>query len=279
MGDPVPILVVELFPVLDRQLVALLGTLNPGDWDRPTVCVGWSVKDVAGHLLDTATRRLSSGRDRHVPPGPPPDLDTHAKVGAFVNAANRAGVEFYRGVSARHLVDLMEATTARLHEYFRGLDPHADANFPVSWAGESRSPVWFDVARELTERWHHQQQIRDAVGAEPITTREFLHPVLDTFMRALPHASRHIPAPDGTLWNVEVTGPAADAWLLHRETGAWRLRADVGQAPDATASLAGDDAWRLFTKGFDRSGRKPAVLIEGDPAIDDVIRAMRCIVG
>ncbi len=279
MRDPAPILVVDLFPALDGQLVALLRTLSPADWDRATVCAGWSVKDVAGHLLDTATRRLSFGRDRHVPPGPPPDLSTHAKVGAFVNAVNRAGVDFYRGVSPRHLVDLMEATTARLHEYFRGLDPHADATFAVSWVGESRSPVWFDVAREFTERWHHQQQIRDAVGAEPITTREFLHPVLDAFMRALPHASRDVQAPDGTLWKVEVTGPAADAWFLYREAGAWRLHVDVSQAPDATAALAGDDAWRLFTKGFDRNGQKPAVLIEGDPAIDDVIRAMRCIVG
>ena len=279
MREPLPILVADLFPPLDNHLLALLRGLTPGDWDHATVCAGWSVKDVAGHLLDTATRRLSFGRDGHVPPGPPPDLGTHARVGAFVNAANRAGVEFYRSVSPRHLIDLMEVAAARLHEHFRTLDPYADAAFPVSWAGESRSFIWFDVAREFTERWHHQQQIRDAVGAEPITTREFLHPVLDTFMRALPHASRDVQAPDGTLWKVEVTGPAADAWFLHRETGAWRLHADVSQAPDATASLAGDDAWRLFTKGFDRSGQRPAVRIEGDPAIDDVIRAMRCIVG
>ncbi len=279
MRQPLPILVADLFPSLDNHLLALLRGLTPADWSRPTVCVGWSVKDVAGHLLDTATRRLSFDRDRHAPPGPPPDLGTEAKVGAFVNLANRAGVEFYRGTSPRHLIDLMEVTTARLHEYFRRLDPHGDAAFAVSWAGESRSLVWFDVAREFTERWHHQQQIRDAVGAEPLTTREFLHPVLDTFMRALPHASRSTPADDGALWKVEISGPAGGAWFLYREAGRWQLVVDVSAAPGASATLADDDAWRLFTKGFDRSGQQPAVRIEGDPAIGEVVRGMRCIVG
>jgi hypothetical protein len=35
----------------------------------------------------------------------------------------------------------------------------------------------------------------------------------------------------------------------------------------------------LFTKGFDRGGQQPAVRIEGDPAIGEVVRGMRCIVG
>ena len=99
--------------------------------------------------------------------------------------------------------------------------------FPVSWAGEARSPVWFDVARELTERWHHQQQIRDAVGADPLTTREFLHPVLDTFMRALPFASRHVTADDGTLWKVEIGGPAG-GYLVPAPRG-WSLAARRGR--------------------------------------------------
>ena len=55
--------------------------------------------------------------------------------------------------------------------------------FPVSWAGEEESANWFDTAREFTERWHHQQQIRLAVDKPGIMTREFYFPVLDCFMR------------------------------------------------------------------------------------------------
>lgn len=34
----------------------------------------------------------------------------------------------------------------------------------VSWASDGPVPLWFDMARELTERWVHQMQIREAVG-------------------------------------------------------------------------------------------------------------------
>jgi hypothetical protein len=35
---------------------------------------------------------------------------------------------------------------------------------PVSWAGPDPAPLWLDCARDFTEYWVHQQQIRDATG-------------------------------------------------------------------------------------------------------------------
>jgi hypothetical protein len=52
------------------------------------------------------------------------------------------------------------------------LDPFAEAIFSVGWAGEEKSLNWFHIAREYTEKWHHQQQIRLAVGQEQICTQE-----------------------------------------------------------------------------------------------------------
>ena len=75
-------------------------------------------------------------------------------------------------------------------ELFRSIDPFAPAHWAVAWAGEEPSAHWFDVGRDYTERWLHQQQIRDAVGAPPLTGREWLHPVLDLFVRARPVAYR-----------------------------------------------------------------------------------------
>jgi uncharacterized protein (TIGR03083 family) len=40
-----------MMPSLRGELAALLAGLTPGDWARPTACPGWSVHDVAGHLL------------------------------------------------------------------------------------------------------------------------------------------------------------------------------------------------------------------------------------
>jgi len=39
----------ELFSAR-RDLLALLEQLDPGDWDKPTLCEGWHVRDVAAHV-------------------------------------------------------------------------------------------------------------------------------------------------------------------------------------------------------------------------------------
>src|SRR5438034_1399181 len=58
-----PILVVHLFPEERAALLDLLSSLTPADWERPTVCPGWSIKDIAAHLLGDDLGRLSWGRD------------------------------------------------------------------------------------------------------------------------------------------------------------------------------------------------------------------------
>lgn len=63
-----PILVTDLFPKIDALLVDLLKSLSDEDWHKATVCRGWSVKDIAAHLLDTAIRRLSMQRDQYRSP-------------------------------------------------------------------------------------------------------------------------------------------------------------------------------------------------------------------
>lgn len=51
MQLPHPIIVSELFPILLNELVSLLRNLSKKDWELPTACSSWSVKDVALHLL------------------------------------------------------------------------------------------------------------------------------------------------------------------------------------------------------------------------------------
>ena len=40
-------------------LVALLSTLDPDDWERPTPCEGWRVRDMTAHLLGAAAGNAS----------------------------------------------------------------------------------------------------------------------------------------------------------------------------------------------------------------------------
>jgi len=104
---PKPILVIDLFPPLMEALLALLSGLAAEDWDRPTVCGSWSVKDVAQHLLGGDVHMLSRGRDGYTVPAPVMDWDG---LVAYINRHNAAWVEATRKLSPRVLLDLLRFT-------------------------------------------------------------------------------------------------------------------------------------------------------------------------
>jgi uncharacterized protein (TIGR03083 family) len=261
-----PQLLVDRFGPLHAELIALLRGLGPGDWERPTACALWSVRDITAHLLDDDLRRLSFHRDGQ----PPPAIDGYASLVAMINRMNAEWVAVARRMSPRVLVDLLEVTGPMVVELFRSIDPHAPAHWAVAWAGEEASAHWFDVGRDYTERWLHQQQIRDAVGAPPLIGREWLHPVIDLFVRAVPVAYRAVVREDGTAVRLAIEGPAGGDWTLRREAGAWRLLVGRHPAPDATVTMSDDTAWRLFSKGLGRDTARARVRIAGDQALGEV---------
>lgn len=241
MRAPEPVRTEHLFAPLHDELMALLRGLSAEEWLASTVAGPWTVKDVAAHLLDTAIRRLAIQRDGYLPPGP---FDP--------NAANRDWVVAAQRLSPRMLVELMERYGRENAELLMSLDPFAKAQWGVAWAGEEASPVWFDVARELTERWHHQQQIRDATGRPPLHD-PYLAPVIATFVRALPVTYRDVAAAEGT-------AIVFNDWSLVREGSAWTLYEGRAPNPVTTIEMPDDVTWRLFTK----QRVDPQARIEGD---------------
>jgi uncharacterized protein (TIGR03083 family) len=220
MKRPAAICVVDRFPPLRSRLLELLSDLSAEDWRRPTAARLWSVKDVVSHLLGGDIGNLSRRRDAFTLPGKP--IDGFSELVDFINEFNDHWVRAARRISPRMLSELLAITGPQFESYFASLDPDATGG-PVSWAGPNRAPVWFDIAREFTERWHHQQQIRDATGREPLYEPYFLGPVLDTFVRALPYGFRKTVAPQGTVIEIEISGDAGGCWFLHRGTDEWEL--------------------------------------------------------
>jgi uncharacterized protein (TIGR03083 family) len=264
MQPVAPILVADLLSPLHAELMTLLRGLTPEEWEKPTVAVPWTVRDMAAHLLDTDIRRLSYGRD-HLPRSssePPPA--TYDELVALLNRLNVEWVIAAKRISPPTLMAFLEIVAPQTHTFLQLLDPFAEAGVSVAWAGESESRNWFDVAREYTEKWHHQQHIREAVGAPLLTQRQWLEPTLDTFLRGLPHTYRNVESPTGTTLVVEITGDVGEPWTLVREHGKWLLYRDVPDAPTAHLQIVQDLAWRLFTKGISKEDVRPHVRISGD---------------
>jgi uncharacterized protein (TIGR03083 family) len=260
MIRPQPILVGARFVPLRVQLLDLLDGLEPRDWERPTAAPGWTVKDVAAHLLGGDVGLLSRERDGYRPGASP---GSYPALVDLVNRLNAEWVTAARRMSPRVLCDLLTVTGPAIEAHFSSLDVHA-VGAPVSWAGPGASPVWFDIAREFTERWHHQQQIRDASGRPPLYDPYFFAPVLDTFVRALPHTFREAAAPPGTIIRVEIAGAAGGVWFLHRRAADWELALDAVDRPTSDVLLPEDIAWRLFTKGVSAQEARARAAIRGD---------------
>ncbi len=261
---PSPILVADLFPSVLESLLALLSSLTADEWNTPVVAPGWTVKDAALHLLGGDVGILSGGRDGMVS-ADIPRQDWQDLVD-WLNRRNDLWVLATRRMSTPLICELLRFTGEQVSRYFASLDPHA-MNGPVSWVGPGPAPVWLDLAREYTERWHHQQHIRDAVGKPGLMEPRFLAPVLDAFVRALPYTYRDVAAPEGTVVALNITGPAGRTWYLEREGSSWELYLDSSVAPTARVVLDQDRAWRLFTKGISPSEALATATLEGDPAL------------
>lgn len=267
-----------LFRPVSSALVALLRSLETDDWNRPTIAGAWVVRDIVAHLVDVTVRRLSFHRDQMTPPPPPQPIRSERDFVDFINRLNAEWVGASRRLSPRVLIDLFELASRDLADWFEALPLDAPALFAVSWAGEATSEGWFDVGREFTELWHHQQQIRMAVGAPPLSDRRYLRAVLDIALRGLPHAFRNQQADTGRTVVLDVSGPAGGTWSLLRESSRWTLH--VGEPAVATtrARMSDETLWKLLHNALSREDVVRAVEVEGQPELAAPLFTARSIV-
>lgn len=272
-----PILCAHLLRKVDGKLIEVLNSLAPSEWDLPTISPVWKVRDVAAHLLDTALRKLSLVRDGCRPETP--EVRSPQDLIALVNRLNQEGVAVYRRLSPAVLIELMKFACEQNARFHEALDPFAPATFAVSWAEEDTSLNWFDTARELTERWHHQQQIRLATNRPGIMTPELYHPVLDCFLRGLPHLYRDVAAPAGTTVRLEISGECGGQWFLSRGPAGWGLVKSPAGEVAARVTIPQELAWRLFTKGIHRDSAREEIRFEGDRSLGEKVLHLTAIVG
>ncbi|RYD56063.1 MAG: hypothetical protein EOP56_14105 [Sphingobacteriales bacterium] len=268
-----PINVLHLFPVLDRALLELLNSLTEEEWHKQTIARKWVVKDVAAHLLDGSLRGLSILRDGYMGE-PPGKIESYQDLVAYLNELNAVWTAAAKRLSPRVLITMLESVGKEYNEFINQLDPWADAQFSVAWAGEEISKNWFHIAREYTEKWLHQQQIRDAIGKPGIITPELFYPFIDTFMCALPHTYKHIDVPTGTSVEVVVSTDAGGVWHINKTDEGWVLRKTTRLQPNARLTLDPDTAWKLFSKGITPEEALTRVTIEGDEQLGKVALGM-----
>lgn len=263
MLKDIPVPAIHLIPKVDALLMELLESLSPEEWNKPTLAPAWRVKDIVAHLLDGNIRNLSTSQDRyfgevtHTP-------ESYASLVTFLNQMNHDWVKAMQRVSPQMLMDLLAYTNQKYSDHLRQLPPFGKAVFSVAWAGEAESQNWFHIAREYTEKWHHQQQIREATDHPSLLLdKEFYKPYLDTSFRALPYHFRNISTNAGDAIAITVTGDGGGTWYLVFQDQSWKLASEKPSPLIAEIQIDGKVAWRIFSKQITQEEMKSYLHVQG----------------
>jgi hypothetical protein len=249
MTNEIKIETLHLFSVLDKKLIELLKSLTVEEWNSQTVAKLWKVKDVASHLLDGNLRALSTSRDNYFGEKPE-NIHSYQDLVSFLNQLNTSWTSATKRLSPQVIINLLEITGQEYTEHLKTLNPFDDAIFSVAWAGQETSPNWFHIAREYTEKFLHQQQIRDAVGKQDIMTKELFCPFVDTIMFAFPHTFRHISAANGTIVSIEVSTDIGGIWSVVKKDTGWELDKSKNLNSVSKVIIDPETVWKLFSKSW-----------------------------
>lgn len=271
---PQPIAVSHLFRSLDEKLLELLKSLSADEWNTQTIAKLWKVKDVAAHLLDGNLRVLSLQRDKYF--GDTPDnIHTYQDLVSWLNQLNADWVKASKRISPQVMIMLHELTGKFVSDYYTSVDLDAPAIFAVSWAGEEESKNWFHIAREYTEKWLHQQQIRDAVNKPGILNSTYFLPFMETVLRGLPYTFRDVQAAEGTCIQILIRIEDEESWFLTMKNECWHLsRTEAIKKVNATVQIEANAAWKLFSKSWRPKEAMPFVKLDGDSALAEKVLSM-----
>ena len=216
-----------------RSTLALAGTLADDDWDRPTECPGWTVKDQLSHLVGIELDLLGD-------PAPDVDVPEFAHVRNDFGRSLEAAVHVRRPVPgpvvAAELADALERRLAQLPT----LDPDRVVTMPDGRDG----PYSALMKVRAMDCWTHEQDVRRAVGRPGNLDAPAAHCFWELFSGALPLlVARRAKAAPGESVALAITGPP-DFRAVAEVGEDGRGRASSAAAP--TAELAMD--WETYVR-------------------------------
>ncbi|MFF8830736.1 maleylpyruvate isomerase family mycothiol-dependent enzyme [Streptomyces sp. NPDC015131] len=239
-----------------RAAVTALEALEPADWSRPTACAGWTVRDVACHVVGQYEElarpwlllgRAVAGRRRH--PGLSP-LAAHNQYQVDARRSVEPGtlpVQLARfGPAALRALERVPAG-ARRRIRLSTVFPEARAMAEDSLDFLARVVVTRDT-------WMHRVDICDATGREPVLHEHDKEVVSQVLLDlALDYS--------GPPAFLDLSGPAGGRWTLGR---------------GRPAVVVETDALTLMRH---LSGRPPVgdIVYQGDPADVTALAAARVL--
>jgi len=241
--------------------------LPDDEWDRPTDCPGWTVKDNLSHLIGVERMLLGD-------PAPEAPAEAPPHVRNTIGGVNEAWVAARRDVPGQDVLAEFADTTYRRITVLRELPPEKFDEIGPSPTGMAPYREFMDT--RVMDSWAHEQDIRRALDRPGGRNGAGERVSLERCAKAMPFVvGKKVAPPDGTTVLFAVNGVLG----THLAVGVDGGRAAVLDPPpaDPTVTLAMDQEayWRL---GFGRvepldllaSG---AVVMTGDESLGRAVLA------
>jgi len=255
--------------LLDEQWASLAGLgaeLSSDEWDLPTECPGWTVRDLYSHMIGTERSMLGD-------PAPPPAPDfphIHNPIGS----ENEAWVEARRGRSGHQVLEEFRHVTAmrlRQLEAMTAEELEADASSPIGVV-----PYREFLSVRVMDCWVHEQDARLSTGRPGHSQGPAAQLAFDRLVSAMPFVvAKQAAAPDGSSVRFELGGtPGRRIEVVVR---AGRATAEAVARPTVVLRMDAEIFWRLACGRVDGDAARTAGLvgIEGDEALGrTVVRSM-----
>jgi uncharacterized protein (TIGR03083 family) len=237
---------------------ALGSALGAEEWEMPTECPGWNVRDVLSHLV--GTERSLLGEEQ-----PLLRVDPPAYVRNPLGEFNEAWVQVRRAMPGEEvLAEFVEVTGRRLAQ-MRGWPASRFDQLGPSPVGEV--PYREAMQLRVMDCWVHEQDIR-------VTTKRPGHRrgapaemALDGIASAMGYVvGKKAAAPAGAAVRFDVTGDPGRSLDIQVRDGRGVLVQDLAVEPTAVVKMDQETFWRL---GCGRVPGETAVLtglvrLEGD---------------
>ncbi len=252
-------------PVIDEltevwaSIVTACARVDDEQWDRPTDCPGWSVKDNLSHLIGIERMLLGD-------PSPPALTEVPAHVRNPFGELNEAWVEARRTVPGAEVLAEFVDTTNRRIDALSAMT--ADQFDIVGWSPVGDVPYREFMATRVLDTWAHEQDMRRALGRPGGRNGAGERMVLDRCEQTMPYVVGKKVAPsDGTSVLFAVTGVMGRRVMVSvRQGRASSSPVSPTDAPTVSLTMDQEVFWRRCygRLGPEESAPGGPVAIEGD---------------
>jgi len=245
-----------IIDVLDdawQAIGELGGGLEESEWEMPSECPGWSVRDVLSHMVGTERSLLGDAA--------PDPLSEPGHVHNEVGARNEGWVVALRGMSGPEvLTAFRQATERRLAEL---------RSWPVSRFDEvGPSPLGPVPYREfmrvrVMDCWVHEQDIRVATARPGHREGPAASLALDRLVSAMPFVvGRQAKAPEGSSVRFELTGNSPRRVEVVVSSGRAAVTEALESEPTTELRMDLEVFWRLACGRVTGEAARAAALVE-----------------